>query len=70
MIIRGLAILLALGAAAGLWFGYDNLKQLRGTPLFDFRYVVFAVAAFLGLSAIEWALGWIKGKVEGTNDAH
>ena len=70
MIVRGLAILLALGAAAALWFGYDNLRQLRGTPLFDFRYVVFAVAAFLGLSAIEWALGWVKGKIEGNDDSH
>ena len=70
MIVRGLAILFALGAAAALWFGYDNLRALRGTPLFDFRYVFFAVAAFLGLSAIEWALGWIKGKVEGEDDKH
>jgi hypothetical protein len=66
MIIRGLAILLALGATAALWFGYMNLNFLRGTPLFDFRYVVFAVAAFLGLSATEWALGWIKTKVQGS----
>lgn len=63
MIIRGLSIALAALALAALWFGYMNLNILRGTPLFDFRYVIFAVAAFLGLSAIEWALGWIKPKL-------
>ncbi len=70
MIVRGIAILLAAGAAAALWYGYDNLRMLRGTPLFDFRYVVYAVVSFLGLSAIEWVYGWIKGKIEGTEDAH
>lgn len=70
MIVRCLAILFALSAAAALWYGYDNLRQLRGTPLFDFRYIFFAVVAFLGLSAVEWALGWIKGKIEGDEEAH
>ena len=70
MIVRGMSILLAALACGGVWFGYTNLNILRGTPFFDFRYVVFAVSAFLGLSAIEWALGWVKAKIQGTDDDH
>ena len=65
MILRALAIVLTAGATALLWFAYMNLGILRGTLLFDFRYIVFAIAAFLGLSAFEWALGWIKAKTQG-----
>lgn len=68
MIVRCLAIMLAAIGAAALWYGYENLRLLRGTPLFDFRYVVFAVVAFLGLSGIEWVFGWLKGKIDGTDD--
>lgn len=64
MILRVLSILLTAGACAGLWFGYMNLNMLRGTEFFDFRYIVFAVAAFLGLGLLEWVLGWIGSKVE------
>lgn len=70
MIMRGLAIVLTVGVTAALWFGYMNLGTLRGTPLFDFRYVLFAIAAFLGLSAVEWALGWIKAKTQGPDNDH
>lgn len=64
MIVRALAIVLAAAACAALYFGYMNLNIFRGTPLFEFRFVLFAIGAFLGLSAIEWALGWIKTKLE------
>jgi hypothetical protein len=70
MIVRILAILVASCAAFGLWFGYSELKILRGTPLWDFRYIVFAAFAFLGLSVLEWAMGWVKRKIEGEGDAH
>ncbi len=62
MISRLIAIFLTGSALAGLWFGYMNLNVFRGTPLFEFRYIIFAVAAFLGLSALEWLAGWIKSK--------
>jgi hypothetical protein len=70
MIVRALAIVLSIGALAALWFGYMNLNMLRGTPLFDFRYIIFAVGAFLGLSGIEWALGWTKNKIQGSDVKH
>jgi hypothetical protein len=64
MIVRGLAIVTAFGGLAALWFGYNNLNVFRGTPLFEFRYFILAIAAFLGLSALEWLVGWIKSKIE------
>lgn len=70
MIIRALSIALALGAALALWFGYGELRILRGTWLWEYRFITFAIVAFLGLSLLEWALGWIKSKIEGTDDEH
>ncbi len=70
MIIRVMAIVFAACGLAALWFGYDQLGQLRRTPLWDFRYIVFSAAAFLGLSGFEWALGWIKNKISNEPDAH
>ncbi len=70
MMLRILAIIVAGGATWALWAGYDALSMLRGTPFWDFRYGVFAMLAFLGLSGLEWLLGWIKSKVEGTDDTH
>lgn len=67
MMLRALSIVSGAAAAAGLWYGYMNLNLLRGTELFDFRYVVFAVASFLGLSAIEWLLGWIKARFQASD---
>jgi len=68
MIVRILSIAVAGAAVLALWFGYGQLKQFRGTPLWEYRYIIYAAAAFLGLSALEWALGWIKTKIEGDQD--
>ena len=70
MILRMLSIAVAIGAVLALWFGYGQLNTLRGTPLWEYRFIVFAAAAFLGLSALEWALGWLKHKIEGGRDEH
>lgn len=70
MILRVLAILVALVAAWALWFGYGQLKVFRGTPFWDYRYIIYAVSAFLGLSVLEGALGWIKTKIEGKDPPH
>ena len=70
MIVRILAICMTIGAIVAFWFGYDQLKQFRGTPFWDYRYIVFAVAAFLGLSILEQVMGWIKTKIEGDSDTH
>lgn len=70
MIVRVLAMIFAGGATWALWAGYGQLNFLRGTPFWDFRYVVFAVAGFLGLSGLEWVLGRIKKTFEGEQDSH
>jgi hypothetical protein len=70
MIVRVVAIALTGLACAALWFGYMNLNIFRGTPMFDFRYVIFAVASFLGLSAFEWVAGWIKAKLQEPDTDH
>ena len=70
MIVRALSIAVALGAVLALWLGYGELRVLRGTLFWEYRFIVFAVVAFLGLSALEWAMGWIKAKVEGDEGGH
>lgn len=70
MILRVLPIVVALAAAAALWFGYGELRVLRGTPFWEYRFILFACAAFAGLSVLEWALGWLKTKFGGTPDDH
>lgn len=64
MIVRGLTIIVAFVGLAALWFGFMNLQVFRGTPLFEFRFIIFAIASFLGLSALEWIVGWIKSKTQ------
>ena len=70
MIVRVLAVLFAAVALIALWVGFMNLNIFRGTPLFDFRYVLFAIGSFLGLSALEWVLGWIKSKLQEPDPDH
>lgn len=70
MSFRVLAIIVTGAALGALWFGYGQLKILRGTVFWDYRYIVYAGGAFLGLSCLEWALGWIKKKIQGAPDDH
>ncbi|MEM6441200.1 MAG: hypothetical protein AAF763_16065 [Pseudomonadota bacterium] len=59
MIARILAPLLALLAAAAVWYGWDQLRLLRevrawdGGALWELRYVVLGLAAILLLTLIE-----------------
>ena len=70
MKVRVLTIVLALGAAWALWFCYGQLKMFRGTPFWDYRYIIYAVLAFLGLSGLEWIIGYLKSKIEGDQGDH
>lgn len=47
-------------AMVALWLGYENLNVLRRTVFWEFRYVLLGVAAFLGLSLLEWLVGWLN----------
>lgn len=70
MIVRVMAIVVALGATWALWFGYGELRMFRGTPFWDYRYIIYVVSAFLALSALEWAMGWMKTKIESDLETH
>ena len=63
MIARLVSVAAAALALWLLWIGYDQLRALRGTWFWDYRYLVFGGAAFLGLSALEWLTHWIRQKL-------
>lgn len=68
MILSALRICVACAAAVGLWFAYDELSIFRRTPFWEYRYIIFGCGAFLALSVLEYALGWITTKTD--KDTH
>ena len=50
---RLIAPALTVIACALLWFGYDSVGILRGTPLWELRYVLLGCAAFALLTLVE-----------------
>ena len=54
MISKLIAPVLTVLACAAIWYAFNNLSVLRGSVLWDLRYVVLGVAAVLCLSAAEW----------------
>ncbi len=48
----GLALLVA---AAAVW-GWVEIGRLRGTPLWEFRYLLLGVGTILALGVADWAL--------------
>lgn len=65
MIVRWLSRLSgpALAALAGgaLYAGWTEIDRLRGTPFWEFRYVLLGVAAFLLLGLVEKLHGRLRG---------
>lgn len=70
MILRIIAIIVSLASAAGLWFAFDQLGILRRTVFWEYRFITFGCGAFLALSLIEFVMGWIKQKLNGTVEKH
>ena len=70
MIFRGLGILLAFAATWGLWAGYNQLSVFRGTAFWDYRYIIFAICAFLAFSVLEALFSWLKGKFGAGSEDH
>lgn len=64
MIMRIVAISLSGLSLWALWYGYTHLQVFRGTLFWEFRYFIFTLGAFLGLSWIEWALGWVHKRIQ------
>lgn len=56
---RALPPALTLVACVLIWLGYDNLNQLRGTLLWELRYVVLGCAVFVLLSGFERMTSWV-----------
>lgn len=50
---RGIAVALAVAGGGAIWWGWENLGLLRGTPVWEHRYLALAVAAFLLLTALD-----------------
>ena len=54
MVLRLLAPALTIVACYGIWSAYENLTLLRGSVLWDLRYVVLCVTAIMVLSLAQW----------------
>ena len=54
MTARLLGPALTLAACLGIWAAYGQLGLLRGSVLWDLRYVALGVVAILILSLAEW----------------
>lgn len=50
---RGIGLGVAAGLCVLIWYGYGELTLLRQTVWWDLRYVIFAVAVFVLLSAVQ-----------------
>ncbi len=53
MFERVTAPALTILACALLWYGYESIGVLRGTPLWELRYVLLGCAAFVLLTLVE-----------------
>lgn len=49
-----LSLLPTLGAAVLIWLMWTEIGQLRGTFLWDLRYIAFGVAVSAVLTLAEW----------------
>lgn len=70
MIARIFSIVVALAAAVGLWFAYDELTIFRRTMFWDYRFIIFGCGAFLALSVLEKAIGWLKARLGSRTETH
>lgn len=59
MILRLLQIVLMGGASALSYWGWVELNTLRGTPLFEYRYLILMCGAILLFSVAQSIAGRI-----------
>lgn len=56
-------------AAAGLsYWGWTQLNTLRGTPFFEYRYLIVLCGAILMFSVAQAVAGWIDGRMNPEED--
>lgn len=58
MMLRLVHIALMAGAAGLSCWGWLSLNMLRGTPLFEYRYVILLSGAILLFSVAQAIAGW------------
>ncbi|WP_044006922.1 hypothetical protein [Jannaschia sp. CCS1] len=63
MMARLVQIALAASAAALSYWGWIELNTLRGTPFFEYRYVILLSAAILLFSVAQAIAGWIDRRL-------
>ena len=68
MTLTVIRIIAGLGAAAALWFAYDQLTIFRRTMFWEYRYIIFAAGAFVGLTLLEKLVAWLATKIEPDTD--
>ncbi len=53
MLKRLVAPTLTILGCALLWYGYESINVLRGTPLWELRHVLLGCAGFVLLTLVE-----------------
>jgi uncharacterized membrane protein YphA (DoxX/SURF4 family) len=64
--IAALHIAFTAGAAALLWWAWQELNLLRGTAFFDYRYVLLLCAGFALFSLAQALAAWLGEKLSPT----
>lgn len=59
MIVRIAQIALMCAAAGLSYWGWVELNILRGTPLFEYRYLILLTCSILLFSMAQSVVGWI-----------
>ncbi len=59
LVRRHMPAVLTVLACVLIWFGYDNIAQLRGTFLWELRYVALGCAAIVLLTVVERLSSWL-----------
>lgn len=70
MIVRLVQIALMAGAAALSYGGWVQLNILRGTPLFEYRYVLLLIGAILLFSVAQAIGGSIERRLNPEEDTN
>lgn len=63
MMARVVQIALMIGAGGLSYWGWLALNILRGTPLFEYRYVILLSGAILLFSMAQAIAGWIDRRM-------
>ena len=65
MIRHGVAIVLMALACGAIWWGWSEIRLLRGTVFWEFRLVLLLIAAFVLLSVAERVSAWLEAQLGG-----